>query len=123
MLQRGLGAASSPPSIDLDIAPFGPSKLPQSRPECCDEGLPFPITFRISHQHANASDPVGRLRPRCDRSRDRNTADHRDEIPPLHAVVLRCFAKITDFGEQFQGWPTSALGSISDMTPDLSAVC
>jgi hypothetical protein len=42
------------------------------------------VTLNVRHEYTYSPHPVGLLRPRRERPRNRHTAEKRDEVAPLH---------------------------------------
>src|SRR5262249_35720665 len=76
-----------PANVNLNTAALHPPELRECLPECRNEGLSFPVSFCISHQHADAPHPLALLRARRQRPRGCRAADERDERPALHSIT------------------------------------
>ncbi len=74
------GIRAGKANIDVDIAPFLPTQLPQFLPQRRDLSLCRGIALSIPHQYADAPHPVGLLRLRRERPRHRRAAEQRNEV-------------------------------------------
>jgi hypothetical protein len=83
------GIARCPAVVDPHVAAVGPAQLLQPLQERRDAGLCLPIVGGEVHQHADASHPIGLLRPRRERPRGCRAAEERDEFASFHRDTSR----------------------------------
>src|SRR5262249_31508242 len=76
-----------PANVDPDVAALRPPELPESLPECGDEGLSFPVALGKRHQHADAPHPFALLRARRERPRNCCGPEERDEVAAVHSIT------------------------------------
>ena len=82
------GSVRSPASIDARVAAVGPAQLLQSLYERRVARLPFRIVRGQVHEHADATNPIGLLRPRRERPCDcRRAAEQRDQLAAFHSIT------------------------------------
>src|SRR5262245_22224375 len=79
--------AGCPTILNFCIATIDPTQLLQSVNKRRDPCLHFRIVFRIRHQDADASNPLGLLRARRKRPRSCGTAKKCDEIASSHSPL------------------------------------
>src|SRR5262249_5026704 len=70
--------------VNTDIAAFRPSTLLEPLPECREAGPHFRIVLGEARQHADPPHPLGLLRARRQRPRNRRAAEQRYELATLH---------------------------------------
>ena len=75
-----------PASFDPDIAALRPTELLESLAERRDKGLAFRVALGICHQHVDPPHPLGLLRARYNRPRNRRAAKNGDKLPPPQMI-------------------------------------
>src|SRR5262249_53695425 len=84
---NALGIAGGPAIVNLHVAAVGPAQFLQPLHERSEACLPFRIAGCGRHEPADAPLPVGLLRARRERPRNRRAAEQRDELAPLHSIT------------------------------------
>src|SRR6516164_8765680 len=82
-----VSVAAAPAVIDTDVLADSPTRLLKTLRKRREAGQPLRIVRLHSHQHADASHPLGLLRARRERPRDRRAAEQRDELAALHSIT------------------------------------
>src|SRR5215468_5331178 len=90
------GITGAPAILQPYIAAVGPTQFLQSLQKCSDPSKRFRIVRGRGHQHTDAPNALGLLRPRRERPR-RRAAEQRDELPSLHSITSSARAR-TEFG-------------------------
>jgi hypothetical protein len=84
---HALGIAGGVAMFDLDIASLGPSPRGEFLHKLRDAGPVLRIVLGIAREHANASHPLGMLRPRRQRPHRRRAAEQGDELAAVHSIT------------------------------------
>jgi len=77
----------TPSRVDLNVAPFRPSKLLETLAERGQVVMKFRVVLGMRHQHADPPFPLGLLRVRDERPRGRRAAEQRDELATFHSIT------------------------------------
>src|SRR5262249_42592155 len=101
---------SGPPRFDPNIASGDPARLREPLQERAEPGLLFRIVRGCRQQHANASHPLGLLRPRPERPRGSRAAEQSDELAALHSITSSARASSVGLFIQSPALIASALG-------------
>jgi hypothetical protein len=76
--------AGGPTNVHPYVSAVGPTQFRKPLREPGQLGLCLRIVFAVRHQHADPPHPLGPLRPRRERPRDRGTAEPLDELAAFH---------------------------------------
>src|SRR5262249_48954504 len=87
ILGVGVCTRATPTIVDPHVAARSPPCFLQPLCERGNTSVPFRIVSSQIDEHADASHPLGFLRPRRKRPRSRRATEHRDELPAPHSIT------------------------------------
>src|SRR5215211_4306510 len=87
-LRTSSGPFPAPSQVDPEIAAFAPAELLHPLPERTQQREVFGVPGAGRDEHADASNALGRLRPRARAPNRRSGHEPFDDLPPLHRAPL-----------------------------------